>query len=56
MSVFVEEVSAKDPKNVIGRTNQDKKVVFEGTADLIGSFHKVKLTDIKNETFVGKKL
>lgn len=53
ISVFVEEVSSRDAKNLIGRTNQDKKVIFPGDKALIGSFQKIKLTDIKNETFVG---
>ncbi len=56
VSVLVEGVSSRDPNNLIGRTNQDKKVVFPGAKALIGSFQKIKLVDIKNETFAGSSI
>lgn len=52
--VFVEKQSTKDPKNLISRTDQDKKVVFEGRPSLIGQFVPVYLKDLRHETFVGE--
>ena len=54
VNVFVEEESTKTPGSMLGRTNQDRKVVFEGGPDLIGQFVKVKLQDLKHETFIGR--
>jgi len=54
MSLFVEGKSMKMPDYMIGRTDQDKKVVFEGSEDHIEKFVSVKITDLRYETFVGK--
>lgn len=65
VSVFVEGVSTKNGDNprkqgqspfLIGRTNQDKKVVFEGDQSSIGQFQKVTLAELKHETFIGKPI
>ena len=53
VEVFVEGRSPKRLDQLLGRTLQEKKVVFDGAQDLIGTFQTVKLLDIKNETFVG---
>jgi len=53
INVFVEEVSTKDPKNLIARTDQDKKVVFPGDPFLVGKFVTVRLVNLFYETFIG---
>lgn len=63
IQVFVEKKSAKAKKGMgnnsclspflIGRTDQDKKVVFEGSPSLIGQFVPVRLKDLRHETFIG---
>ena len=54
VNVFVEEESTKTPGCVLGRTDQDRKVVFEGGPDLIGQFISVRLQELHFETFRGK--
>ena len=54
VDVFVEGRSPKNQSELIGRTGQDKKVVFAGDKSLIGSFQKVTLKNLKHETFVGE--
>lgn len=53
VEVFVEAGSAKNEEDLLGRTLQEKKVVFKGTPDLIGTFQKVTILEVKDETFVG---
>ncbi|MBI2167663.1 MAG: tRNA (N6-isopentenyl adenosine(37)-C2)-methylthiotransferase MiaB [Candidatus Omnitrophica bacterium] len=53
VGVFVEGRSPKRSDQLLGRTLQEKKVVFDGAQDLVGTFQTVTLLDIKNETFVG---
>ena len=53
VEVFVEGQSPKRREELIGRTLHEKKVVFPGRLDLIGTFQRVKLLEIKNETFIG---
>ena len=51
--VFVEDRSSRREEDLLGRTHQEKKVVFKGDAESIGSFQCVRLIEIKNETFIG---
>lgn len=62
VEVFVEDRSAKSssvgaycntPLQLLGRTIQEKKVVFQGSKNLIGTFQRVTFLDVKGETFRG---
>ena len=53
VEVFVEDKSSKSQDKVLGRSLQEKKVVFEGSKDLIGTLQSVILLDLKDETFLG---
>jgi len=55
-SVFVESLNPENPKERIGRTDQDKRVYFESKEADLGSFVKVRLTDLRHETFRGEKV
>jgi tRNA A37 methylthiotransferase MiaB len=54
VEVFVEDKSSKSQDKVLGRSLQEKKVVFEGSKYLIGTLQSVTLIDIKNETFLAR--
>lgn len=54
VNVFAEEVSSRNPKNLVGRTRQEKKIVFEAPGNLVGQFCEAEITDLKYDTFVGK--
>ena len=54
VDVFVEDQSARRAEELLGRTLQEKKVVFPGPRDLIGTFQKISLVDVQNETFIGR--
>ncbi|MBI4115594.1 MAG: tRNA (N6-isopentenyl adenosine(37)-C2)-methylthiotransferase MiaB [Candidatus Omnitrophica bacterium] len=54
VQVFVEGQSARNADDLLGRTLQEKKVVFKGPCDLIGTTQSVTLHDVKNETFLGR--
>ena len=54
VEIFVEDRSAKRSDELLGRTLQEKKVVFPGSEDLIGTFQKVELLEVKDETFIGR--
>lgn len=54
--VFVEDRSAKNSAQLLGRTAQEKKVVFSGPSHWIGTFQKVRLLEVKSETFMGRCL
>lgn len=56
VNVFVEGVSRKSTLQFVGRSNQDKKVIFDGSADLVGNFVDVELTELINETFKGRRV
>jgi len=53
VEVFVEGRSPKRAEELLGRTAQEKGVVFPGSADLIGTLQKVTIVNIKDETFIG---
>lgn len=52
--VFVEAANSKNSKERIGRTDEDKRVYFESEGDEPGRFAKIKLTDLRHETFRGE--
>ena len=51
--VFVEKRSTKHAKDMIAKTEHDRKVVFEGDDSLVGQFVNVRLRDIYHETLIG---
>lgn len=51
--VFVEAVSPRNSEERIGRTDQDKRVYFESPATPCGKFVRVRLTELRHETFRG---
>ena len=51
--VFGEKMNPKNPAQVIGRSREEKRVAFDGGRELIGAFHQVKITGLRNETFFG---
>lgn len=52
--VFVQGINPWNSLQLKGRMSQDKKVVFQGAKEWIGSFREVQLTGLQNETFKGK--
>lgn len=52
----IDKVSCPPPffSQLIGRTNQDKRVIFEGDQTSIGRFKKVELVALQHETFIGR--
>jgi len=54
VQVFAENPSTKDSGKMVGRTLHEKKVVFDGTSQMIGHFVKVRLDKLTHETFSGK--
>lgn len=54
ITVFVEEDNSKwHAGQLRARSDQDKKVAFMGNPDLVGNFVRVKINELKNETFFG---
>lgn len=56
VEVFAENPSTKDPRKLVGRTLHEKKVVFEGPKEWIGTFVRVRLDSLSHETFTGSAL
>lgn len=54
--VLVESISKKDSGEVAGRTDNNRVVNFRGAPDLIGSFAKVKITQIVRHTLRGESV
>lgn len=52
--VFAERVSAKNPDELSGRTDQEKKVVFKAPAEMLGTFCRVRVLGLKHETLTGE--
>ncbi|OGW79195.1 MAG: tRNA (N6-isopentenyl adenosine(37)-C2)-methylthiotransferase MiaB [Omnitrophica bacterium RIFCSPLOWO2_12_FULL_44_17] len=52
--VFVEGLNERNPKQVIGCSIHEKKVVFFGDRLLVGAFCFVRFNEIKHETFIGE--
>ena len=54
--VLVEGLSKKDASEVAGRTDNNRVVNFSGTVDMIGSFVKVKITQVVRHTLRGERI
>lgn len=54
VDVLVEKPSSKDPNRLRGRTDCWKKVVFEGSEKMIGTFQNIKLTGYSVQTLLGE--
>jgi len=54
VEVFVEDHSPKKRCEVLGRSREEKKVVFPGEASLLGTFQKVTILSLRYQTFVGE--
>ncbi len=54
VEAFVEDRSAKREDQLLGRTIQEKKVVFTAPSEIIGTFQRVTLRAFKDETFQGE--
>ena len=52
--ILVDGVSVKDENELRGRTDNNRTVNFQGDKSLIGSFVKVKITDVKSHTLRGE--
>jgi tRNA-2-methylthio-N6-dimethylallyladenosine synthase len=52
--VLVEGVSKKDAQELAGRTDNNRVVNFSGTADMIGRFAEVKVTQVVRHTLRGE--
>ena len=53
ITVLVEGVSRDNKSEVLARTPQDERVVFEASDNLIGKFVQVKLDKLVGNTFKG---
>jgi len=53
-TVFVESRHAENPKEMVGRTDQDRRVIFEADRDCVGQFIRVEFTGLHHETFRAK--
>jgi tRNA-2-methylthio-N6-dimethylallyladenosine synthase len=53
-TVFVEGRHAENPKEQIGRMDQDRRVIFLSQQDLAGKFVRLELTGLHHETFRGR--
>ena len=53
-SVLVESHSAKDSRELAGRTSSNRTVNFPGEANLIGTFEKVRINEVRKHTLRGE--
>lgn len=51
--VLAESVSRKNTRELLGRTERDRSVVFPATADGIGNFFDIKLEELHGNTYRG---
>jgi tRNA-2-methylthio-N6-dimethylallyladenosine synthase len=56
VEVLVENVSKKSSAELLARTEGNETVVFPGSLDHIGSFARVRLTDLEGSTFRGEPI
>jgi tRNA-2-methylthio-N6-dimethylallyladenosine synthase len=52
--VLVERLSARDPKQIAGRTENNRIVNFDGDKSLIGNFAEVEITEAQPNSLRGK--
>ena len=55
-TVFVEGRLAESPEEMIGRMDQDRRVIIEGDKDCVGRFVRVEFTSLHHETFRARLL
>jgi tRNA-2-methylthio-N6-dimethylallyladenosine synthase len=53
-TVFVEGRNVDNPKEQVGRMDQDRRVLFEAVEDYAGQFVRLELTGLHHETFRAK--
>lgn len=51
--VLVEGFSKENPKELVGRTEQDERVVFEADVNTVGTFVQIRLTELTGATLRG---
>ena len=56
ITVFVESRHAENPQEMVGRMDQDRRVIIEADKDCVGQFVRVEFTGLHHETFRGKLL
>jgi tRNA-2-methylthio-N6-dimethylallyladenosine synthase len=54
VEVFAEQRSPKDKAMLRGRASDERKIVFAGGQELLGTFQSVIIEKLKHETFLGK--
>lgn len=53
VTVLVQSVSRDNKKELLGKTEQDERVVFSAEKEIIGSFVQIKLIELTGNTFRG---
>ena len=53
-TVFVEGRNKDNPKEQVGRMDQDRRVIFEADQDLKGKFTRLRFIELHHETFRGE--
>ena len=53
VEVFVEDTNSRDASQYYGRTQDEKKIVFQGEAALLGRFQKVQIDRLLHDTLLG---
>jgi tRNA-2-methylthio-N6-dimethylallyladenosine synthase len=56
VDVLAEKSSKKKKGELLGRTEYDEMIVFPGSENSIGSFHRVKLQSLKGNTLKGEEI
>jgi tRNA-2-methylthio-N6-dimethylallyladenosine synthase len=54
--VLAESVSRNSASEILGRSEQDEMIVFEGSPDLIGSFVDVELRSLRGKTLKARRI
>ena len=52
--IFVEGRNVENPREQVGRMDQDRRVLFEAEEDYAGRFVRMELTGLHHETFRAK--
>jgi len=55
-TVFVESLHTGNPGELVGRMDQDRRVIIEGEGERVGQFVRVEFTGLHHETFRGRLL
>ncbi len=56
VEVFAEQRSPKDKAKLRGRAADERKIVFAGGQELLGTFQNVVIEVLRHETFLGKRV